>query len=201
MPAILSVFLHNQSIKTIPCFSNPVRISAQSINKTYAVFQQSCPYSCTINQSNLCRVPAILAVFLHNQSIKPMLCSSNPVRILAQSINQTFASNPGRIPAQSINQTYTVFQQSCPYSCSINQSNLCIFQQSCPYSCAVNQSNISRIPAIPSVLSAQSINQINAGFQQSSLYTCPINQLSLYGTMFQQLCLYSRVNHLSNICR
>jgi hypothetical protein len=110
VPAILSVFLHNQSLNPMIYSSNLVRIPAQSINQTYAIFQQSCPYSCTINQSNLCYIPAILSVFLHNQSIKPMLYSSNPVRI----------------PEQSIYRTYAVFQQSCPYSWTINQSNLYI---------------------------------------------------------------------------
>jgi hypothetical protein len=102
VPAILSVFLHNQSIKPMLCSSNLVRIPALSTNQTYTVFQQPCPYSCTINQSNLCRIPV--------QSInQTYVYSSNFVRIPTQSINQTYAysSNPVRFPVQSINQTYT----------------------------------------------------------------------------------------------
>jgi hypothetical protein len=75
----------------------------------------------------------------------------------------TRSSNPVRIPAQPINQT-------C--ACAV-------IKQSCPYFFATNQSNPFRDPAIPSILSAQSFNQVNAVFQKSSLYTCSNKQLNL----------------------
>jgi hypothetical protein len=171
--------------------ANPVRIPAQSTNQTYTVFQKSCLYSCAINQSNicifqqtrlysckinqsnLCCVPAILSVFLCNQSIKQTYAYSAILSVFLQ--NQSIkpmpsSSNPVRIPAQSINQTYTVFQQSCPYSFTINQSNLCrlpaslsvflhnqsIKHMTCSSNpihtlCAIHQSNQCSVPAIQSV--------------------------------------------------